>query len=145
MKLLFFFLLYPNSEMLNFNYLFTFLNLSLDCKLFSDESPSYSYCLSHCLEYKICLTFLNGELANQCASSVTSDSLQPVGASQVPLSIFSRQEYWSGLPFLPPGDLLDQGIEPTSPALQAESLPAEPSGKSQQNSEEGMLIIESVF
>ena len=58
---------------------------------------------------------------------------------------FSRQEYWSGLPFLPPGDLLDQGIEPTSPALQAESLPAEPSGKSQQNSEEGMLIIESVF
>ena len=118
--------------MLNFNYLFTFLNLSLDCKLFSDESPSYSYCLSHCLEYKICLTFLNGELANQCASSVTSDFLQPVGARQAPLSmIFSRQEYWSGLPFLPPGDLLDQGIEPTSPALQADSLPAEPSGKSQ--------------
>ena len=47
---------------------------------------------------------------------------------------FSRQEYWSGLPFPPPGDLPDQGIEPASPvspALQADSLPAEPSGKLQ--------------
>ena len=42
-------------------------------------------------------------------------------ASQVPLSMgFSRQEYWSGLPFPPPGDLPDPGIKPmslTSPAL----------------------------
>jgi len=39
-------------------------------------------------------------------------------AHQVPLSMeFSRQEYWSGLPFPSPGDLLDPGIEPTSPAL----------------------------
>ena len=30
---------------------------------------------------------------------------------------FSRQVYWSGLPFLPPGDLPDQGVEPTSPSL----------------------------
>jgi len=30
---------------------------------------------------------------------------------------FSRQEYWSGLPFLPPGDLLDPGIQPGSPAV----------------------------
>ena len=42
---------------------------------------------------------------------------------------FSRQEYWSGLPFLSPGDLPDPGIEPGSPALQADSLPSEPSGK----------------
>jgi len=35
---------------------------------------------------------------------------------------FSRQEYWSGLPCPPPGDLSDLGIEPTSPALQAVSL-----------------------
>ena len=35
---------------------------------------------------------------------------------------FPRQEYWSGLPFPPPGDPLDSGIEPTSPALQADSL-----------------------
>ena len=35
---------------------------------------------------------------------------------------FPKQEYWSGLPFPSPGDLLDPGIEPGSPALQAESL-----------------------
>ena len=39
---------------------------------------------------------------------------------------FSRQEYWSGLPFPSPGDLPDPGIEPGSPALQADSLPSEP-------------------
>ena len=44
---------------------------------------------------------------------------------------FSRQEYWSGLPFLSPGDLPDPQIEPESPALQAESLPLEPPGKPQ--------------
>ena len=39
---------------------------------------------------------------------------------------FSRQEYWSGLPCPSPGDLLDPGVEPGSPALQAESSPSEP-------------------
>ena len=39
---------------------------------------------------------------------------------------FSRQEYWSGLPFLPPGDLPNPGLESRSPALQADSLPSEP-------------------
>ena len=42
---------------------------------------------------------------------------------------FSRQEYWSGLPCLPPGDLPNPGIEPRSPSLQAGSLPSEPPGK----------------
>ena len=41
---------------------------------------------------------------------------------------FSRQEYWSGLPFPSPGDLPDPGIEPRSSALQADSLPSEPPG-----------------
>ena len=41
----------------------------------------------------------------------------------------SRQQYWSGLPFPNPGDLSDPGIEPLSPALQADSLLSEPSGK----------------
>ena len=39
---------------------------------------------------------------------------------------FSRPEYWSGLPFPSPGDLPDPGIEPRSPALQADSLTSEP-------------------
>ena len=48
-------------------------------------------------------------------------------ACQSPLSIeFSRQEYWSGLPFPSPGDLPDPGIEHGSLALQADSLPTEP-------------------
>ena len=51
-------------------------------------------------------------------------------AYQAPLSTeFSRQEYWSGLPFPSPGDLPDPGIEPRSPALQADALPSEPPGK----------------
>ena len=47
-----------------------------------------------------------------------------------PLSMeFSRQEYWSGLPFPYPQDLLNLETKPRSPALQANSLPSEPSGK----------------
>ena len=38
---------------------------------------------------------------------------------------FSRQEYWSGLPFPSPGDLPDPGTEPRSPALQADAFPSE--------------------
>ena len=51
-------------------------------------------------------------------------------AYQVPPSMgFSRQEYWSGLPFPSPGDLPDPGIEPGSPAFQADALTSEPPGK----------------
>ena len=42
---------------------------------------------------------------------------------------FFRQEYWSGLPFPSPGDLPDPGIEPRSPALEADVLTSEPPGK----------------
>ena len=42
---------------------------------------------------------------------------------------FSRQQYWNVLPFFSPGDLLDPGIEPGPPALQADSLQSEPPGK----------------
>ena len=49
---------------------------------------------------------------------------------QAPLSIgILRQEYWSGLPCSPPENLPNPGIEPRSPALQADSLPFEPPGK----------------
>ena len=44
-------------------------------------------------------------------------------------TVASRQEYWSGLPFLSPGDLPDAGIEPGSPAFQADTLASEPPGK----------------
>ena len=62
--------------------------------------------------------------------SIMSDSLWPNGlyvTHLVPLSMeFSRQEYWNGLPFPSPGDLPNPGIKPRSPALQANSVPAEP-------------------
>ena len=58
--------------------------------------------------------------------SVVSDSLRPhtVGCGHTaPLAMgFSRQAYWSGLPFPSPEDLPDPGIEPRSPALQADSF-----------------------
>ena len=51
---------------------------------------------------------------------------------QAPLSMaFSRQEYWNGLPFPPPGDLADPGIKPpfpASPTLSGEYFPTEPAG-----------------
>ena len=57
-------------------------------------------------------------------------------AHQAPLSMeFSRQEYWSGLPFPSTGDPPNPGIELGSPALQAESLPSEPLGKPIQSGE----------
>ena len=50
-------------------------------------------------------------------------------AHQAPLSMgFSRQEYWSGLPFPSPEDLPNPGIKPRSPALQADTLTSEPPG-----------------
>ena len=63
-----------------------------------------------------CLTFYN-----------TMDYRPP---HQAPLSMgFSKQEYWSGLSFPSPGDLPDPGIESRSSALQVDSLPSEPRGK----------------
>ena len=62
-------------------------------------------------------------------------------AYQVPPSVgFSRQEYWSGLPFPSPGDLPNPGIEPGFPALQADALPSEPPGKTQEDDRKGYFF-----
>ena len=56
-----------------------------------------------------------------CTQVISLTLLDPMDQSMG----FSRQEYWSRLPFLPPGDILDPGIEPTfpgSPALASRSL-----------------------
>ena len=62
--------------------------------------------------------------------SVVSDSATPwtLAYQASPSMGFSRQEYWSGLPFSPPGDLPDPGLEPWSPALEADALTSEPPG-----------------
>ena len=55
-------------------------------------------------------------------------------ACQAPPSMgISSQKYWNGLPLPSPGDLPNQGIESRSPALQADSLPFEPPGKTEDN------------
>ena len=63
-------------------------------------------------------------------------------ASQAPPSMgFSRQEYWSGLPFPSPEDLPASGIEPGSPILQADALPSKPPGKLREMKENYKFII----
>ena len=67
-----------------------------------------------------------GVVAKLCLTLATPWTV----AHQAPLSMgFSRQEYWSGLPFPSSRDLPDPGIKPGSPALQADSLPFEAPGK----------------
>ena len=70
---------------------------------------------------------LTSEISTCVLSHVQLFATLWTAAPQAPLSMgFPRQEYWSGLPFTPPGDLPDPGIKPTSPvspALQVDSLP----------------------
>ena len=59
---------------------------------------------------------------------------------QAPPSMgFSRQDYWSGLLFPSPGELHNPGIEPGTPALQADALPSEPPGKPKLGAYRGIL------
>ena len=73
----------------------------------------------------------NPPAVHEWSCLVVSDFVTPWPvACQAPPSMgFSRQEYWSGLLLPSPGDLPDPGMEPKSPALQANTLPPEPSGK----------------
>ena len=69
-----------------------------------------SFCQPQCL---FSFYFDHGLYVHACCHSIMSDSLQPIGRSlQTSFSMeFSRQEYWSGLPFPTPGDLPDPGIK----------------------------------
>ena len=58
---------------------------------------------------------------------------------------FFRPEYWCGYPFPSPGDLLNPGIEPGSPALQADSLPAEPQGKPKDTGVGSLSLLQGIF
>ena len=73
-----------------------------------------------CTCIQICVFICSdGLVIKSCPTLVTLWTI----ACQAPLSMgFSRQEYWSGLPFPSPGDLSHPGIEPRSPALQADSM-----------------------
>ena len=58
---------------------------------------------------------------------------------------FSRPEYWSGWPFPSSGDLSNPGIEPRSPALQVDSLPAEPQGKPKNTGVGSLSLLQWIF
>ena len=67
-------------------------------------------------------------------------------ARQAPLSMgFSRQEYCSGLPYPPPGDLPNPGIESRSPALQVDSLLSEPPGKPKDTAVGSLSLLQGIF
>ena len=73
----------------------------------------------------------NSEKSESVSCLVMSDPATPwtVAHQALPSMEFSRQEYWSGLPFPSPGDLPNSRIKPGSPALQADSSLTEPPGK----------------
>ena len=80
--------------------------------------------------------------------SVMSKSLPPRGLWPTRLLypwVFSRQEYWSGLPCLSPGDLPNPGIEPSCPAFQADSLPSEPPEKPKNTGVGSLLLLQGIF
>ena len=89
---------------------------------YSIRIPLWVMCVCVCVCVCVCM--------RACVScSVVSVSLQP---TRLQMSMkFSRQEYWSGLPFPSPQDPPDPRIKPSSPSLQADSLPSEASGKPQ--------------
>ena len=65
---------------------------------------------------------------------------------QAPQSVgFSRQEYWSGLPFPSPGDLPNPGIEPRSPALQEDCLSSESAGKPKNTGVGSLPLLQGLF
>ena len=80
--------------------------------------------------------------------SVMSDSLWPLGLEPTTLLYpwgFSRQEYWSGLPYPPPGVPPNPGIEPRSPALQEDSLLSKPAGKPKNTGLCGLSLLQGIF
>ena len=81
--------------------------------------------------------------------SVVSDPLYPHGLLPARLlwEPHPRQEYWSGLPCPPSGDLLNPGIEPRSPALQSDSLPSEPlrKPKGQATGAGSLSLLQGIF
>ena len=121
--------------MLSFKPAFSLSSFTFIKKLFSSSSFSTIWVVSSA--YLRLLIFLLAVLipayvSSRDSSEVKWKSLSCVWLFVIPWSIhgilmeFSRPEYWSGKPFPSPGDLPNPGIEPKSPALQADSLPAEP-------------------
>ena len=103
----------------------SFMSWSL-LKFMSTESVMLSHPPSSSSPFAFSLSQPSGSFP---VSQFFASGALSIGASAPPSMEFSRQGYWNGLPFPSPGDLPDPGIEPGSPALQADTLPSEPPGK----------------
>ena len=94
---------------------------------FQDNSMNMNACLPSAVRTESACNAGGGGLVTKSCPTL---AIPWTVACQAPLSMgFSRQEYWSGLPFPSPGDLPNPGIEPRSPALQADDLTTELGGK----------------
>ena len=92
----------------------------MDNKLYDHLSHWWVRVKVDCGGYAVCL------VAQSCPALCNSMDCSLLGSLSMG---FSRKEYWSGLPFPPPGDLPKPGIKPRSPALQVDSVLSEPPGK----------------
>ena len=87
------------------------------------------------------------DLAAAAAAQLYLTLCDPLGYSPPGSSVHEifRQEYWSGLSFPPPRDLLNPGIKPRSPALQEDSLPAEARGKPKNTGVGSLSLLQRIF
>ena len=101
---------------------------------------------SSCLRTSFCLScnflFCCSQSAQFCPTLCNPVDRSPPGSS---VHGDSPGEYWTGLPCPPPGDLPDPGIEPRSPALQADSLPSEPPGKPKNTGVGTLFLLQWIF
>ena len=89
-------------------------------------------CVHVCVCVCVCMCVCTCVCACVCVLSCVwlRDPIWTVAHEAPPSMEFSRQDYWSGLPFPSPADLPNPGIKPGSPARQADALPSEPPGRS---------------
>ena len=119
------------------------------CKVDIETSIAFLYISNEQVNLK--LKTLYCYISTLCAvlsHSVMSDSLRPYGLFPARFLCpwgFSRQEYWSGLPFPPPGHLPDPGIKPRSPASRVDSLPSEPPRKPKNTGVGSLSLFQGIF
>ena len=115
------------------------LSCSETCRIFPDQGSNPS--LLHCQADSLPLSHQGSPCVCTLSHSVVSDSATPwTVAHQAPLSMeFSRQEYWSGLPF--PGALPYPEIEPLSPALADGFFTTESPGKPMKDHTNGLFLL----
>ena len=99
------------------------------------------------MSWKMCYFFFHISVISG-SRSVTSSFLQSHKLHPARFlcpQVFCRQEYWSGFPCPPSGDLSNPGIEPRSPAFQADSLPSEPPGKPKNTGVGSLSLLKGIF